>query len=208
MARSKTSIMNMALDLVGASNIISPTDNTKAARAMNRAWQPTLDLLLEKHAWSFAIKRTGLAETVATPDYEYSHQFALPLGCLRPLDVWPKNVKWKREGAYVVCNASAIRLRYVSSIIDPNEFTETFSGLLALALAKQTCFKLSQNRAKTAELNEEFKKQFLWAASDDSKGAGTIEPFADDDWMIHRGYSSDNTNNAIVAEDFDYGSVN
>ena len=207
MARSKTSIMNRALDILGATNISSPTDSTKSARAMNRAWDPVLDNLLERHNWSFAIERVELAEAVDTPEYEYSSKFALPLDYMRLIEVYPKYLKHKVEGAYILTSSSTLKIRYVRQITDPNEFSPGFAELLAKKLAAETCYKITQSRSKEDDLKKEAEKQFYQTTSDDSKKSGSAEPFADDVWMAHRGYITETNQNAIVSDDFNYGTV-
>lgn len=207
MARSKTSIMNRALDMIGAANITSPTQNSKSARALNRAWDPVLDFLLSKHDWGFAIKRDELAQSATDPDYEYDRQYTLPNDFIRLLEVHPKYLKHRLEGQFIVANTDTLRIKYVAKITDPNEFSADFAELLAKGLAAEICFKITQSRTLTVDKKAEFKEAMRWAMSDASKSSGTPLPSADDVWMSHRGYFADPGGEATVADDFDYGSV-
>jgi hypothetical protein len=207
MARSKVSIVNRALDILGSLNITSLTDNTTSARAMSRAYEPVLGALLQKHNWSFAIKRDELAVLVETPDYEFSNQFELPIDYVRIIEVYPKYLRYKVEGNKVLTNASSLRIKYVYNIEDPTLFSFEFSELLSLFLAQACAYKITQSRTKESDLNTQCKTALALAMSNDSKAAGTAEPFANDVWMVNRGYGSDEENGATVSPSFDYGSV-
>ena len=207
MARSQVSVVNRALDILGATNITAITDASKNARAMNRAYDPVLEDLLNKHDWSFSVKRAELALLTEEPLYEFSSMFALPTDFIRVIEIYPRYLRYRREGDNLLADATSLKLKYVSKISDPNKFTAEFAELLSKALAKETCFKITQSRAKESDMEEKFKKYFFWATSNDSKSSGTAQPMAEDDWMVHRGYGSSEYNNAVVSESFDYGSV-
>lgn len=207
MARSDTSIANRAIDIVGGLTITSLNDNSKAARALKRAYTPVLEDLLFKHNWSFAIARAELSVAGSGPLYEYDTAFNLPLDYVRLIEIYPKYLKHKREGDKILADAASLKIKYIRQVTNPNEFTPEFAELFAKALAAQVCYKITQSRALEADKKQEFKEYYMWATSNDSKQAGTPEKFADDVWMAARGYGNDTDENAIVDENFNYGSV-
>ena len=207
MTRSITSIANRAIDLFGGLAITSLNDNTKAARALNRAYTPILEDLLSKHNWSFCKKRIELAVSTDDPLYEYTTAFDKPEDFLRILEVYPKYIKYQVEGQLILADAQELKCKYIALITDPTLFTSEFAELFSKKLAAEVCFKVTQNRSLADDLKKEFEKYYRWAASNDSKGSGTSQPEADDIWMVHRGYGSDQSNNATLVDGFDYGTV-
>lgn len=214
MARSSTSIANRALTIIGGSGqITSLNDNTKGARVMNRNFTPILEELLTQHNWGFAIKRASLAALTeeeveaAVPDNEFTNAFAMPDDCLKPILVLPKYIEWQREGEYILANSDELTLKYIYRVTDVNLFTPEFAELFAKKLAAAGCMSISQSVTLTDKLDKEYLKYFQWATSDDSKGSGTPKPAADDIWMAHRGEGYYTGQDAIVLDDFDYGSL-
>lgn len=207
MARSETSIANRAIDIIGGLTITSLNDNTKAARVLKRAYTPVLNSLMSKQNWSFAIHRDELDVSTEEPLYDYDTAFDVPTDFIRLIEIFPRYLKHVVEGRLIFANATSLKCRYVRLITDPNLYTDEFAELLAKALAADTCLKITQSRSLTADLKKEFIDYFRWAASNDSKGSGTPHIQQDDVWMQSRGYGDDPSQNALVSDNFDYGSV-
>ena len=80
---SEVEICNEALTALGENPILSLTDNSKAARLCNLKYANKRDYLLRRYLWNFAVKRITLAPDVATPEFEFSAQFTLPVDCIQ-----------------------------------------------------------------------------------------------------------------------------
>ena len=85
---SQVDICNGALNQLGASTIISLTEDSKNARILNQRYEMVRDRVFREHPWNCLIKRTKLAQDAATPAYEYSYQYTLPSDCLRVLKTY------------------------------------------------------------------------------------------------------------------------
>jgi hypothetical protein len=209
MARSQLTIANRALDIVGASNIVSINQNSKSARKIKNAYDPILEDLLFKHNWSFAIKRIQLAQLSDAPLFGYTHAYQLPSDYIRLIECNPPNLQHKVEaGNTLLIDSNSCQIRYVSKITDPNAFTPEFAELFAKTLAAQVAYSITQSRTKEADLEDKAVKYFRWATSNDSKASGSAQKPQDDVWMISRGYDFQQGGNAIVDNSFDYGQVN
>jgi hypothetical protein len=75
---SVVAIINNALNIIGASNIIDLNENTKTARVMNQMYENIRDDVFRAHPWNCLIRRAELAQEVTAPLFDYAHQYALP----------------------------------------------------------------------------------------------------------------------------------
>ena len=91
---SVVDLCNRALDLLGAANITSLTENSKEARLCNGNFDDVRDAVLRSHPWNIAITRRALARDTDTPAFGFSFQYSLPTDpfCLRVLSFWNSNV--------------------------------------------------------------------------------------------------------------------
>lgn len=71
-------IVNRALQLLGSPAISLITENSRGAKAMNRAYQPVLLKTLRENYWNFSIKRAVLATAAVPPIFGPNNYFPLP----------------------------------------------------------------------------------------------------------------------------------
>lgn len=152
---SKVEIANRALQLLGAKRIVSLTEDSRNARAINAAFEPCKLALLRKHAWGCAIKRTQLAASSTAPLFGKSNSFPLPSDWVRslPLDPDYNSNQDDRviEGRNILTDESApLDLRYVYDVTDANEMDALFREVLAAALAEAVCEEITQSNSKIA----------------------------------------------------------
>ncbi len=80
---STVEMCNSALNMLGASNIISLTEDSKNARLLNQRYVSARDAVFRSHNWNCLIKRVELAADTDVPAFEFTHQYTLPSDCLR-----------------------------------------------------------------------------------------------------------------------------
>ena len=78
---------NSALNLLGASNISSLTEDNKNARICNQRFSSLRDRVFRSHNWNCLITRVQLAQDSTAPVVEYSYSYTLPTDCLRVLKI-------------------------------------------------------------------------------------------------------------------------
>ena len=83
---SAVDISNAALNTLGASNIISLTEDSKAGRLINQRYNDVRDAVFRSHNWNSLIRRASLARNTVAPAFGYLHQYPLPADCLRVLE--------------------------------------------------------------------------------------------------------------------------
>lgn len=168
---SQTSVCNRALQIVGYQPITSITDNSRGARAMQRAYQPVLLSMLRDNFWSFAIKRATLVASATPPTFGPANAYPLPPDFLdlAPVDQkygvafggfisGPPSVNdWQIEGQTIVSDAvSPIQIRYVSSAVTESMFDASFAEAFSCLLAVETCEELTQSSGKLAQIGKMF----------------------------------------------------
>jgi hypothetical protein len=197
---SQVAIINRALTKLGATRIVSITDNTKEAREMAATYDIVLESELRANRWSFSIKRANLAADITAPLFGYSHRFALPSDYLRALMVghyWPgfdwsdyrtgpDGQDWLIENGFILYNsAGPLRLRYISKVTDTSLFDSAFVEAFACKLAVETCEAITQSTQKWQMVSDMYSQ-----ALRNARRAGAIElppqQIADDSWMLGR----------------------
>ncbi len=199
MATSDVAIANLALTKLGDLRITALTDNTKPARELNAIYGMLRDKLQRTFNWRFCVKRASLAEDVATPVFDYSHQYTLPADCLRVLQInayYPApdlsdlissgGQEYVIEGGKILTRSSgSLNLRYLARISDPTKFDSAFDDAFAGLLAYNVCEALTQSDAKKNAALRDYRMALM-----DAIRANAIEnppeSIADTTWLTVR----------------------
>lgn len=180
MASSELEICNSALIKVGEGVVSSLSDPGKPARVCAAQYARVRDMLLAAHPWNFATKRVMLTTPLAArPPYGYTFQFGVPSDCLRVLEVDTADHKWEKEGTSIVTNSSGVGMKYIAKVEDVSKYSVLFDELLALAIAKDIAFSLTQNASLVANLREDYKVALREARSFDAQEGGVRQVVAD-----------------------------
>jgi hypothetical protein len=193
---SAVDICNLALSHLGDEAqvaSITPVDGTTQSAHCARYYPIARDVLLQMHAWSFAIKRTPLAELVDNPvGDDWAYAYSIPSSCLKPLSLLKPGVPERFLGAgtdadlgshpYLVeaaesgskilyTNIEGAYLRYVDGVSDTTRFPPLFvvalSRLLAAYLAGPIVKGDTGMRVSQAQLKW-FELEFGKAAAADA----------------------------------------
>lgn len=160
-AVSQVRVANLALQKLGAAEIVSMDEDTRERRAISRCYTMLRDRELRAHNWNFSIKRKILAPSSVAPLFEFAKAFPLPSDCLRPLPP-SRDVDWTieyHEGSkHILTNeGTVIYLRYVSRITDETQFDPLFADMLACKIAWHCCEEITQSNQKKADIEKEYK---------------------------------------------------
>ena len=148
---SVVDICNGALNQLGASTILSLTEDSKNARLCNARYTQVRDSLFRSHPWNCLIKRVELAKDTATPSWGFSYQFTLPADCLRVLTILNYDYDYKIEGRKIVANHGTVKIQYVSRITDPNQYDELLRETISAALAADIAYAITSSNKHTIE---------------------------------------------------------
>lgn len=137
-------ICNSALNQIGASNIISLTEDSKAARICNQRYEYVRDAVFRAHPWNCLVTRVVLAPDSVSPAFEFDNAFTLPTDpyCLRVLNIRYHDIVHRIEGRKILCDEDTIELVYVGRVTDPAQYDLLLIETIAAALAADISYPL------------------------------------------------------------------
>lgn len=174
---SEVAICNIALSRIGAYPIANFTDASKEARECNTLYTYIRDSVLRDHKWSFATKRTILAELNETCS-GYDYVYAYPSDCLvaheiyndtgdlsgvaydYTTDTYYPTGKIEFEVAssstltnkIILSNKEAAELIYTARITDTNMYDTIFIDAFAYRLAAELAITIKGSGQLTQSL--------------------------------------------------------
>lgn len=151
---SDVDICNSALNMIGASNIISLTEDSRAARVCNQRYEFVRDAVFRSHPWNCLIRRTSLAADSDTPAFEFEYQHTLPADpyCLRVLRPQDPDTIFKIEGRKVMSNTTQFKMIYVARVTDANEYDQLLIETISARLAADISYALVNSAALSQSL--------------------------------------------------------
>ncbi len=144
MAASITDICNSALNQIGASNILSLTEDSKAARICNQRYPFLRDSVFRAHPWKALTRRATLAPDTDKPAFEFDNAFSLPSDpfCLRVLNLRFHDIPYRLEGRKILCDEDTVDLIYLARITDTSEYDSLLIETLVAAIAADVAYPL------------------------------------------------------------------
>ena len=121
---SVVDICNGALNQLGASTILTLTEDSKNARLCNARYTQIRDSVFRSHPWNCLQKRLQLAADSDAPAWGFTKQYTLPADCLRVLTILDYDADYKIEGRKILTDNSTMKILYISRDEDPNEYDE------------------------------------------------------------------------------------
>lgn len=190
MSTSLVGLYNHALQILGATRVVAPDQDTKNARECNACYEILRDRELRNHNWNFAIKRVVLAPLAAAPAFDFSYAFVLPSDFLRALPPNDADLDWAfeiQDGARVLLTnrGSVLNLRYVFAQTDTARFDPLFVDALAAKMAEHMCEAITQSNTKIQNAIERYEKAIAEAKRVNSIENISSEP-PEDTWVTCR----------------------
>lgn len=153
---SQVEVFNLTLTKLGQDRAASPDDDVEAVRVLRSLWPITIDTVLARHPWRFALTRAQLPAVADVPSYGWARQFELPEDALRLVQVGDSWVwyqadtpRFELEGRMVLTDEAApLRVRYVKRVSNSGEWPPLFARAVAMQLAADACEKLVQSGTK------------------------------------------------------------
>lgn len=181
---SKVDICNSALAKLGCDRINSLTEDNVRARLCNDRYEIIKKEVLRASPWKFALKRITLSKTVNTPAFEYEAEFQLPSDCLRPWELFPNHIQWTQEQDKIYANENEIGLKYIYEAPE-SKFDASFVEVLAIRLAMDLCYKLTNSTSREQELRALYLAMLADARTFSAQSAQS-ERYISEDFTIVR----------------------
>jgi len=165
---STVDICNGALNQLGATTILSLTEDSKNARLCNSRFTQVRDAVFRSHPWNCLQKRVELAADTTAPAWGFSYAYTLPADCLRLLRILDYDSNYKVEGRKILSNTSSMKILYIGRITDPNEYDESLRETLSAALGADIAFAVTSNNQTATNMYNLFQDKLKDARFVDS----------------------------------------
>jgi hypothetical protein len=172
---SVVDICNGALNQLGATTILSLTEDSKNARLCNSRYTQIRDALFRTHPWNCLQKRVQIAADTTAPTWGFTYAYTLPADCLRLLKILDYDSNYKVEGRKILSNTSSMKILYVARITDPNEYDELLRETLSASLGADIAFGVTSNNQTATNMYNLFKEKLRDARFVDSTEGQNID---------------------------------
>ena len=172
---STVDICNGALNQLGATTILSLTEDSKNARLCNSRYTQVRDGLFRTHPWNCLQKRVELAADTDAPAWGFTSAYTLPADCLRLLKILDYDSNYKVEGRKILSNASSMKILYIGRITDPNEYDELLRETLSASLAADIAFAVTSNNTTATNMYNLFQDKLKDARFVDSTEGQNVD---------------------------------
>ena len=173
---SVVDICNGALNQLGASTILTLTEDSKNARLCNARFTQVRDSIFRSHPWNCLQKRVELAADSDTPAWGFTSQFTIPADCLRVLTILDFDSDYKIEGRKILTDNSSMKILYVSRVTDPNEYDELLRETLSAALAADIAYAVTSSNPVAKNMYDLFQEKLKDARFVDSTEGQNMNP--------------------------------
>ncbi len=168
-------ICNGSLNQLGATTILSLTEDSKNARLCNQRYSQVRDAVFRSHPWNCLQKRVELAADTDAPAWGFSFAYTLPADCLRLLRILDYDSNYKVEGRKILSNTSSMKILYIGRITDPNEYDESLRETLSAALGADIAFAVTSNNQTATNMYNLFQDKLKDARFIDSTEGQNVD---------------------------------
>ena len=172
---SVVDICNGSLNQLGATTILSLTEDSKNARLCNSRYTQVRDSVFRSHPWNCLQKRVELAVDTDAPAWGFSYAYTLPADCLRLLRILDYDSNYKVEGRKILSNTSSMKILYIGRITDPNEYDESLRETLSAALGADIAFAVTSNNQTATNMYNLFQDKLKDARFVDSTEGQNVD---------------------------------
>ena len=172
---STVDICNGALNQLGATAILSLTEDSKNARLCNSRYTQVRDALFRTHPWNCLQTRVELAASTTSPAWGFTYAYTLPADCLRLLRVLDYDSNYKVEGRKILSNASTMKILYISRVTDPNEYDELLRETLSAALGADIAYAVTSNNTTSQNMILSYQEKLKDARFVDSTEGQNVD---------------------------------
>ena len=163
MIYSKVNICNISLAALGEAPIRDFDENNKRARMCDIFYEQVKDYILSKHDWTFARSFKALqqldlpADEIPIGMYVYQ----IPDDCKTPRNIHPLGHRdmWEIMADRLFANKETVSLYYTKRDVPVTLFTDGFANLVSIALAVRMAPAITQDKALTKALYEQYIRE-------------------------------------------------
>ena len=173
---SVVDICNGSLNQLGASTILTLTEDSKNARLCNARYTQVRDSLFRSHLWNCLTKRVELAKDTEVPSWGFSYQFTLPADCLRVVTILNYDYDYKVEGRKILANHGTLKIQYISRVEDPNQYDELLRETISAALSADIAYAVTSSNPVAGNMYKLFQDKLREARFVDATEGQSTNP--------------------------------
>ena len=173
---SVVDICNGSLNQLGASTILTLTEDSKNARLCNARYTQVRDSLFRSHLWNCLTKRVELAKDTEVPSWGFSYQFTLPADCLRVVTILNYDYDYKVEGRKILANHGTLKIQYISRVEDPNQYDELLRETISAALSADIAYAVTSSNPVASNMYKLFQDKLREARFVDATEGQSTNP--------------------------------
>ena len=180
----KIDIINLALARIGVAAIERIDEPSEAARQAKSFYDHSRRAVLRKFNWSFATRRTSLAQVQTVPsDYRFAYRYPVEAlyvrrlykeGSLLPWSAKYYKILGDKEGRVIYTNEEFAEVEYTADIKDTTLFDDVFIEAFSWKLAADIAFTLTGNQSIATNAVQAYNAYFMDAVGADA--AEDMEP--------------------------------
>lgn len=185
---SQLGIYQEALEHLGERPLASLAEDREPRRALDSAWERTVEFCLEQGYWNFALRSVELEyEPAIDPAFGFTRAFTKPTDWVRTFVVsetedyvFNEGFLFADENHYWLADIDTLYVRYVSDDEDfgwnITKWPNTFSAYVALALARRICKRITNSESTFETLFKLESRAKMEAMSKDAQNEGPQRP--------------------------------
>ena len=173
---SVVGICNGALNQLGATTILSLTEDSKNARLCNARFSEVRDAVFRSHPWNCLQKRVEVSSSTTTPAWGFKFQYDLPGDCLRLLRILEYDSNHKVEGRNILSNSETMKILYISRVTDPSQYDELLRETLSSALGADIAYAITSNNTTSQNMIASYQEKLRDARFVDSTEGYNVNP--------------------------------
>lgn len=170
-AETPTSVCNIALNRIGAKEILSlENDQSREAVLCRRMYHPARRSALYAHHWNGAKRSAQLSQNSSVTPVFWSYAYTLPNDFLRIISCHPsddlnatcnftiENANDTDADNVLMSDSNQIYIQYVFDNQDLPTLGQGFRDVLAFVLARDLCLALGKSTSKYELTNREYRR--------------------------------------------------
>lgn len=166
MGSAKIEIANNALSELGEPPLSSLATVSLPAETVEVHYDDTLEDLLGKADWRFAVQKSSLSRDVLAPLNEWQYQYTLPAQFMRMVSLYPRS-DFELYGLKLYSNAPELACDFVQKVSE-SYFPPPFVRLVSLELAVRMCMTITGDVDLKTRLQSDARLQFGAALAADA----------------------------------------
>lgn len=195
-------LAKLALTQVGGQRLVSLSEDSPEATAINDSLWAVRRAELEANVWHFARTRASLSAETTVPVFGYDHQYVIPSDCLRLTSVRGAGSQWyvgslyeeaepaipyEIEGQRILTNLDApLQIKYVFDEEVVANWSANFTMMVGCRLAEIIAFDLSDTASLTDRITRRYQDALQRAVLANECQVLPARK-AESEWVIARG---------------------